>query len=127
MPTPGKNIDKISLLFINIKDIFIGNMQKTIYDSHKRSYFNKVALTPVNLIQQWRHKMTHSVNIIVNRLRQRNKPKGYINEWLFCKPLNCLLTQSDETNFLSMLRILIQTTINTHLARPDSESLLTTD
>ena len=76
MPTPGKNIDKISLLFINIKDIFIGNMQKTIYDSHKRSYFNKVALTPVNLIQQWRHKMTHSVNIIVNRLRQRNKPKG---------------------------------------------------
>ena len=76
IPTPEKTADKVSLTFLHIKDVVIGNMQKTIYDTHKRSYFNNTPLTAVSLIQQWRHKMAYSVNLIINRMKQINKPKN---------------------------------------------------
>ena len=134
IPTPEKTADKVSLTFLHIKDVVIGNMQKTIYDTHKRSYFNNTPLTAVSLIQQWRHKMAYSVNLIINRMKQRNKPKKYTREWIFCKPANHLLTQSDETNFKDAIRIILQTTLHSHqqnteeyLNTPLTSDLLSSD
>jgi hypothetical protein len=79
--SPSSEIGKNNILTQQLKDVFIGFLQKFIYEAINKYLFEKIMPNEIEITKKWKYYLALSTNTIINRMK--SNVKIYQSNWYF--------------------------------------------